>query len=128
MKKISMIGSVILLSLFYQNVQAIPQKPDQCPSVNAIKARGLDLVDLEIDGWVAGVLSEQYDSNVPFTFVIGFMRAKKAEDAKSMALDALPNLVFENGPTYDELTKHWVCNYHALGYRAEAWTPANNRK
>lgn len=132
MKKINVIGGLILLALTYQNAQAAPTKPNKCPSVSAIIARGIDIATFKehgwgIDVWQAGVLSEQYDTNTAFTFAIGDIQAKDADSAKTFAITALKTLTFTEGPIFDELTKSWICKYNTVkGYQAEAWTSQRN--
>lgn len=128
MQLIKYINVFILSLLLSQGAHALPPKPDHCPSIEAIVARGVDVAGQQYDGWAAGVLSENYDTDLPFTFVVGFFQVQDEESAKAKAKQVLPHLVFQEGPFYNELSDIWLCNYNTgtpFGYIASAWTPAN---
>lgn len=124
MKKINVIIGLVLLPFIIHTAQAAPKKPNKCPSVAAIQARGIDLADATYDSWSAGVISAKYDTDSFFTFVIGRIVTNDADSAKKIAIESLKNLKFVKGPDA-LLGGKWNCEYTANGLPAAAWTPPN---
>jgi len=74
--------------------------PDKCPSIEAIKALGLNWAE-EIDHqvWAVGHSADAYDTNMKWVFYMGKFPAKNRDDAISVVGKiALMNLKFFHGP------------------------------
>ncbi len=101
-------------------------KPLRCPSVDAIKAAGLRMVERDDrNGFYVAVQVGNFDTNVKWAFglLVPMSDADSPQDALVKAREALPELSGEaEQGTYGGKT---VCQYDPLpnGYMAIAFTP-----
>ena len=118
---------IFLFACFTQIAQAsLPPKPSKCPGVSAISSVGIQIAQPGDNGtWVAGVLSNRYDTTDAWTFAVGDISASSEQDAKAKATDSLSSLNFKMGPIPVTQYNVWACLYTtSQGYRAIAVTPS----
>jgi hypothetical protein len=103
----------------------MPPKPAKCPGASSIASFGVDVVESDKDGtWVAGVLSNNYDTQNAWTFALGKISARNANEARDKAMDSLGSLSFRYGPVAVEQYNVWACLYGtAEGYMGVTITP-----
>lgn len=125
MKKV-FLPSVISALLLVGVAQAMPPKPEKCPDVSAIKSVGVEVAERANDGtWVAGVLSNHYDTQDDWTFGMIKIRARNEDEALKKAAKGLGSLSFQHGPMAVEQYNVWACLYNtATGYPAVTINPA----
>jgi hypothetical protein len=124
---IKLVTSVLTAALFALNTaNAMPPKPAKCPDPSAIANVGFDVVEKDNQGtWVAGVMSNPFNTQDNWTFVVGKIKATSQSDARAKATASLKTLKFIQGPIAIEQYNVWGCAYGtAVGYPAVSITPA----
>lgn len=125
--KIKVISTLLLSCLLFfcqLSHASMPPKPKKCPSEAAIRAVGISVVQPNNGTWVAGVLSNKYNTNEVWMFAVGDIVANNEADARAKAVDSLNSLALVQGPIPVTQYQVWACLYHtAQGYRAVTITP-----
>tara|TARA_R110000868_G_scaffold354198_1_gene615506 strand:+ start:1895 stop:2317 length:423 start_codon:yes stop_codon:yes gene_type:complete len=106
---------------------AMPVKPANCPTADAIRAGGLskDVVEQDINGmWVVALMQSNFDTQNNWSFVVGQITAQDREDAYAKATASLASVTFARGPLPVTRINRWGCSYNnAANYVAFALTP-----
>lgn len=129
MRKILLVAGVIFGMGLSQATFAdsAAKKPTQCPSVASIQAVGIKDHTQEVaEGsgiWYSSNISEKYDTQDSWTFLIGKIKADSEEEAYDKATKGLQSLQFYDGPKKGPAGR-WVCRYVSTeGYVAVAANP-----
>ena len=123
--KAKIISAALLLSLS-QISFSDPAKPNNCPTVTALQAVGINFMHQDGDIWYGSVASVNYDTNETWSFVIGEFKATQENDALVKANKALSSLTLTQGPLPFNMNgkDSWVCLYKdQSGHLASAVTP-----
>src|SRR5438876_154696 len=111
-QKLVSVALLFLAFIFHQAAFAMPPQPIRCPSVNAIQSVGIQIVEQTQSGtWIAGVLSNNYDTTDNWTFAVGEINARNSDDARVKAVDSLNTLSFQSGPISVDEYNVWGCLY-----------------
>ncbi len=103
---------IFSLSFFLVTVSFAQVKPEKCPDISVIQSVGI--IDIQKNPpswneWSAGVISNTFSTNEPWTFYIPVDKAADASEAKSIASKTLSLLQAPIGPA--ALNDHWICIY-----------------
>lgn len=129
--KFNIITAAIMLSLTPM-AQAMSEKPEACPNVDALQAAGLSAQYLEHDssGWTAFNVSSKYDNTGKhndngraWSFAVTDIQADNQADAYTKAKHSLDSLQFVSGPFEVKIVDEWGCYYQTSeGYKGIAFT------
>lgn len=125
MKKLSLLLISFALSLFTLQSYAKPDRPEQCPSVNTLKAGGLPYVEIdEYDNTYIAFQIDQYNTKNTWGFGIADLNANSQEEAYDLAQSELSGLTGSPVPVYLANDDIWACFYSTKsGLMAAAVTP-----
>jgi hypothetical protein len=127
MKKLLLITAASLSLIASTSTLAQNPKVTICPGVSALQSVKFDMAR-EVNGkWQAGVLHNNFDTDLAWTFLVEGFVAKDANDAINIANEAAKSLSFVSGPTHVKVAGYeWdECEYtNAHGYESFAYTPA----
>lgn len=107
--KIAMLTGVFLFS----TITCATNRPDKCPSVEAIKSQGLRYVSLSDGNWYVSNRSN-YDTNQNWHFSIGNIQAESGLDALTKGDRLLTELHGNPNPVLENNT-YWFCWYELDG-------------
>jgi hypothetical protein len=126
--KLNMFASALTIALFTISTShaAMPPKPEKCPGATTFQNVAFDAAQKDNQGnWVAGVMSNKYDTKDTWTFVVAKIKATSESDAIAKATASLKTVKFIYGPLPNEEYNIWGCVYStAAGYPAVSVTPA----
>lgn len=115
MKYLFWLSTLALILTISQTIHASKPIPQQCPSVQAIQAAGIRDLSFH-DTWTATQKSF-YDTKYEWVFTMLFS-AKDADEARQIAISALPKLHISNGPYSDGAfaTCHYATHFNDENY------------
>ncbi len=100
-------------------------EPEKCPSVSAIQTVNFDdVVQMENGNWIAGIRSNNFDTNDRWMFFVEINNADNENAARAEASEAIKSLQFQLGPQ-GPFDVYWACRYTtSKGYIASSITPS----
>ncbi len=109
MKKL-LIASLLIPTLAF----AFSNRPDKCPSVVALQAVPLNLIETtdQANMFRIGVAHNQYDTTNDWSFIMNDVFGTSKIDAWQRANIALQTLSFVSGPSVQMDGAAWSCSYH----------------
>lgn len=97
----------------------ILDNPQSCPSVSSIKEIVLieKILPLPSGSWVSIFEPRKYNTEDRWIFALSNFSADTKEQAYEKTIQGLKSLYFVSGPTLDESSITWTCDYRtAEGY------------